>query len=373
MRAWNRAKLLWGYARGRIRLRALPVEYIVETTAKCNIYCPMCPRETHPQPKEDMTDEVFETLVRQASETGEHMMLIGLGEPFLDRKIFDRIHFCDRHGVSSLISTNGTLLDEKAAARLLDTPLEHITLSFDGYSKETFEFYRKGAKFERVRDNFLSFCRMKHDRKSKLQVVVQMVRMDGNRHEVDDFTKFWRDVPGVDLIRIKEDETNLMRPDAGHGAAEWTHPCHYLWRGPMYIKHNGDAYPCCQSYMLDGAPVGNVTQSSMVQIFDGPEMQRMRRLHLDGRAGEIDICSRCCTTIPHPFLVAGSLLFHGRTVRTLLPLVERLVYLAKLPARWLNPPKPAAVNRQSSDSPAAPLVQIGPPQPRKSSDSARPE
>ena len=44
----------------------LPVEYIVETTAKCNLYCPMCPRETHKQPKEDMTDEIFERLVQES-------------------------------------------------------------------------------------------------------------------------------------------------------------------------------------------------------------------------------------------------------------------------------------------------------------------
>ena len=55
MRAWNRAKLLWGYLTRRSTLAGLPVEYIVETTAKCNLYCPMCPRETHTQPKADMT------------------------------------------------------------------------------------------------------------------------------------------------------------------------------------------------------------------------------------------------------------------------------------------------------------------------------
>ena len=351
MRAFNRARLLWGYLRGHTHLNALPVEYIVETTAKCNIYCPMCPRETHPQPKEDMSDEVYQSLVTQAGPTAEHMMLIGLGEPFLDPKIFDRITYCHQHGVSTLISTNGTLLDEKAARRLLATPLEHITLSFDGYSKNTFETYRKGAKFERVRDNFVRFCTLKRDLGSRMQIVVQMVRMDGNRHEVEDFSNFWRQIPGVDLIRVKEDETNLMRPDAGHGAAEWKHPCHYLWRGAMYLKHNGDLYPCCQSYMLDGKPLGNLTQESLPDLFNGPEMQRMRSLHVQGKAGEIDICSRCCTTIPHPLLVAGSLLFHGRTVRSLLPLVERLIYVAKLPKRWLNPPKPL---------PAEPLVQISP-------------
>src|SRR5512140_1675367 len=190
MRAWNRAKLLWGYLTRRAGLSALPVEYIVETTAKCNLYCPMCPRENLPQPKADMSETVFETLVREAGSTAEHMMLIGLGEPFMDPRIFERIEFCHRHSVSTLLSTNGTFLDEKLAARVLDSPLEQITLSFDGAKKESFEFYRKGAKFEKVRDNFVRFARMKHERRSKLQVVVQMVRMEGNAGEVDDFVRF---------------------------------------------------------------------------------------------------------------------------------------------------------------------------------------
>ena len=140
MRFWNRTKLLWGYLTRKSQLSALPVEYIVETTAKCNIYCPMCPRETHPQPKEDMTDAIFEQLVKETGQSAEHMMLIGLGEPFLDKGIFDRIEYCEKHNIATLLSTNGTLLDEKASERLLQTPLRHITLSFDGSTKESFEF-----------------------------------------------------------------------------------------------------------------------------------------------------------------------------------------------------------------------------------------
>lgn len=339
MRAWNRAKLLWSYLRGKEQVSALPVEYIVETTAKCNIYCPMCPRETHKQPKEDMSDAVFHRLVEEAGETAEHMMLIGLGEPLLDNEIFNRIEFCHKHSISTLLSTNGTLLDEKQANRLLDTHLEHITLSFDGASKETFEFYRKGAKFERVRDNFMRLCRLKSARKSKLQIVVQLVRMEKNAGEVEEFIRFWRAIPGVDLIRIKEDETNLMRPDATHAASDWKHACHYLWRGALYVKHNGDVYPCCQSYMLDGAPLGRIGEQPLTEIYNSPAMREMRKKHVQGRAGEIDICSRCCTVIPHPLLVAGSLVFHGKTVRNLLPLVERLIYVAKLPKQWLTPSK----------------------------------
>jgi radical SAM protein with 4Fe4S-binding SPASM domain len=343
MRAWNRAKLLWGYLARRAKLAALPVEYIVETTAKCNLYCPMCPRETHQQPKQDMSGEVFERLVRESGSTAEHMMLIGLGEPFMDPRIFERIEFCHRHSISTLLSTNGTFLDERVAERVLASPLEQITLSFDGASKESFEFYRKGAKFEKVRDNFIRFARMKHARRSKMQVVVQMVRMERNAAEVAEFVRFWSAVPGVDQIRVKEDETNLMHPDAGHAAEDWKHhPCHYLWRGPLYVKQNGDVYPCCQSYMLDGAPLGNIEEQPLERIWNSDEMQRMRRAHAAGRAGEIDICARCCTTIPHPALVAGSLVFNGKTVRRMLPVIERLVYYSKLPARLLRPPEPVS-------------------------------
>ena len=342
MRAWNRAKLLWGYLLRRTRVDALPVEYIVETTAKCNLYCPMCPRETHPQPKSDMTTEVFERLVTEAGETAEHMMLIGLGEPFMDPQIFQRIEFCHRHSISTLLSTNGTFLDERCSAKVLESPLEQITLSFDGAKKETFEFYRKGAKFEKVRDNFVRFARMKKERGSKLQVVVQMVKMEGNAGEVDEFLRFWGAVPGVDQLRIKADETNLMRPDAGHTGDEWKHPCHYLWRGAVYVKENGDVYPCCQSYMLDGKPLGRIGEQPLVEIWNAPAIQQMRELHARGRGGEVDICARCCTTIPHPVLVAGSLVLHGKTVRRLLPVVERLTYLSKLPGRLLRPPKRVA-------------------------------
>ena len=329
MRWTNRAKILWSFLRGAERVPALPVEYIVETTAKCNLYCPMCPRETHKQPKEDMTDQIFERLVQGAARTGEHMMLIGLGEPFMDRKIFERIEFCQRHGVATLLSTNGTFLDEAMGKRLLDSQLQHITLSFDGASKETFEHYRKGARFEKVRDNFVRFCRMKHARGAKLQIVVQMVRMSGNAHEVDAFKKFWTSIEGVDQVRVKEDETNLLQPErnrTGGGARR----CHYLWRGAMYVKHDGRVFPCCQSYPLDGEAVGDLREQSLPEIFNSEAMRGMRRLHAEGRAAEIDICARCCTAIPHPLLVAGSLMLHGKWVRRLLPLVERLAYGRKL-------------------------------------------
>ena len=265
------------------------------------------------------------------------MMLIGLGEPFMDRKIFDRIEFCEKHGVATLLSTNGTFLDEALATRLLESRLRHITLSFDGATKETFEHYRKGAKFEKVRDNFVRFCRMKHARRAKLQIVVQMVRMPGNAHEADDFRRFWSGIEGVDQVRIKEDETNLVQPEKQSRATSIKRRCHYLWRGAMYVKQDGRVFPCCQSYSLDGAHVGDLREQPLEEIFNSEEMRRLRRAHTQGRAAEIDMCARCSTPIPHPLLVAASLLVNGSWVRRAMPMVERLIYSRKLPRKLLSP------------------------------------
>ena len=273
------------------RWPALPVEYIVETTAKCNLYCPMCPRETHKQPKADMPDDVFERLVRESGSTAEHMMLIGLGEPFMDKQIFERIEFCHRHSISALLSTNGTFLDERNAGRVLDSPLDQITLSFDGAKKETFEFYRKGANFEKVRDNFVRFSRLKHERRSKLQVVVQMVCMAGNAGEVDDFLAFWSAVPGVDQVRIKQDETNVIGP-AGHAAEDWKIPLplplarpglrEAEWRRPTHAA---------RAICWTGRRSATSPRSRCLRFGTPSRCSTCGVLHAGGRGGEVDICA----------------------------------------------------------------------------------
>ena len=97
--------------------------------------------------------------------------------------------------------------------------------------------------------------------------------------------------------------------------------------------------------MLDGAPAGNLAREPLEAIWNSGMMRDMRRLHAARRAGEIDVCRRCCATIPHPLLVAGSLVLHGSTVRRALPLIERLVYFSRLPRRLLLPPKRVTSSR----------------------------
>ena len=83
--------------------------------------------------------------------------------------------------------------------------------------------------------------------------------------------------------------------------------------------------------------MGDLREQPLEAIFNSDEMRRLRRAHAQGRAAEIDMCARCSTPLPHPLLVAASLLVHGKWVRRAMPTVERLIYSRKLPRTLLTP------------------------------------
>jgi len=120
---------------------------------------------------------------------------------------------------------------------------------------------------------------------------------------VDEFLRFWS-ACGCRQIRIKEDETNLcsrIRPRRRR--LEVSVPL-FVARSDVREaqRRSVSVLPELHAGRRAG---GQYRTEELGDIWNSDEMRRMRRLHV-GPAGEIDICSRCCTTIPHPLLVAGS-------------------------------------------------------------------
>ena len=123
---------------------------------------------------------IFERLVRGSRATGRAHDADRLGEPFLDPKIFDRIEYCDRHSISTLLSTNGTLLDGSARERCSTPPRAHH-VELRRLHERSFEYYRKGARFEKVRDNFVRFARMKKERRRSCRSSCRWCAWSGTR------------------------------------------------------------------------------------------------------------------------------------------------------------------------------------------------
>ena len=201
----NRVRIAAEYFRRKAVLEGGPLEVSLESTAKCNLYCPMCPRHVYTFDNESMDLELYKKIIRDCKDYVEFVWPYGIGEPMIHPNIFEMIRLTRDAGIRTGMSTNATMLDDKRADMLLDCGLDYAIFAFDGASKETYEKYRTGATFEKTRQNILNFLEKKQQRKSPIYVVLQMVLLKENKQEIDAYRKLWA-IPGVDEIRFKRDE-----------------------------------------------------------------------------------------------------------------------------------------------------------------------
>lgn len=322
----NRLALLKSYLLRKSKVDGYPVTVTLESTAKCNLYCPMCPREEYYFAPRDMRFDLFRKIVDEGKDHLEFVVPYGIGEPLLNPALFEMIKHCKSHGLKTGISTNATLLDEERSRKLIESGLDYIIFAFDGATPEVYEKYRRGAKFDKVRANILNFLRIKLELKADIYCIVQMVRLRENQHQIKDFIKMWS-IPGIDSVRIKEDEVRLgdTAVENGKSAGPPRNPCHLLWRGPMYVRYDGLVWPCCYSYK--SKPIGDLKQKTLAEVWNSPEMVKLRQAHISGKLDGYPDCQHCLAPKPRLLFILGTFVFDALRVRKLMPLFEKLSLL----------------------------------------------
>ena len=180
----------------------------------------------------DMPDDMLLPLLEDHARLGgDHVYLYGLGEPLLDKRIFDLLTYCESLSLHTILSTNATLLNAHRRERLLHSACDHLLIGIDGTDAETYSHYRTGGQYEKVVENVRALAREKLERGSNITLVVQFIRMRENQHQAEEFERLWRAVPGIDEVRIKEEDIGL--PEHRTYAVEGhlrQNPCHLLWR-----------------------------------------------------------------------------------------------------------------------------------------------
>ena len=99
-------------------------------------------------------------------------------------------------------------------------------------------------------------------------------------------------------------------------------PCHLLWRGPLYVRYDGLAYPCC--YMYDEPPVGDLKKQSVMEVWNSNEMVKLRDAHLSGDLSAVSRLPKLPGSAPQPAAMYGSLMLDSLTVRKAVPAMEKL-------------------------------------------------
>jgi MoaA/NifB/PqqE/SkfB family radical SAM enzyme len=273
---------------------AFPQRINVEVTNHCNQRCPLCPRLGFTRETGFMDVELFERIARECAQHPTRLWLHFLGEPLLHRGLAGMIRYAKQVGVREVgLSTNAVSLRGDLATALLDSGLDRLECSMDADDADGYLAMRGRDHFERVRNNVTAFLAAKRARGVARPVTsIQFMRTPAVVAELDRLVARWRPWLGPD------DFVMTIEPASFAGAIPVVpetngarRPCQWLFSSLMILQ-DGTVTMCGADWDAH-APLGTVRTSSIAAIWDGEELARRRRAHLDGQYGSVDVCGGC--------------------------------------------------------------------------------
>ena len=190
-----------------------PRTLTLESSFACNLDCVMCPRalshfrSAAGKQSAILLPEVFERVLPSAHRFA-HVHLTGWGEPLVNPHLADYIRRLSERGCEVSFATNGTLLNEAMAARLLDTGLNLINVSCDAATRETYERIRGKGQFDALVRNLKTFCALRDAGQRLCHVNWIFVMMKSNLSEVPGAVALAGEC-GADSFTAKHMETAL--------------------------------------------------------------------------------------------------------------------------------------------------------------------
>ncbi len=175
---------------------------IIDPIVNCNLECPLCsiPPKILPHFGEKLSLENFETTLRKVKKVTNNIFFCHAGEPFLNKNLLDMVALVNKENMFSLVGTNGTFLNDKNIDNILKSGLDYLHISFDGFSKETFEKYRVGANFDKVKEGIVKLHHEKKKRKLKKPFISVTFLVNAyNSHEIDKTAVFFKEL-GIEFI-----------------------------------------------------------------------------------------------------------------------------------------------------------------------------
>lgn len=323
----------------------LPTELQVEVTGACNLACKMCLVRYRPKLGKRQGAMCFHTFRRIVDELPqlEKVTLQGLGEPLLAPDLFRMIDYAAGRGIRMGFNTNGTLLTEDKAERLVRAGLDWLHVSLDGATAATYEGVRHGSDFELVRANVDGLVRtMRRLRAEKPSLSLVFVAMRRNVRELPELVRIaaeWgvgrlfvqnlshsfgdtdpagsyaeiRAFAAEEALWAKEDKADAerifdrARELAGRLGVDLRLPrleepsrsrrasgspgCHWPFES-AYVTHEGLVQPCCMVMGSDRAVLGSAEEDGFPSVWNGAAYRDFRRRLLTDEDAP-DVCRDC--------------------------------------------------------------------------------
>ena len=135
-----------------------PVIVNIEVTTRCMLQCSHCARSFFARKEEDMTEEVFESVLDTLPHAYK-VTFVGLGEPLMHPKIVDFVAKASSRGRRVGLVTNAMCLDSRLSQDLIDAGLASIAFSLDTTEPSVISEVRKGSDLPTILDNIQEFTK----------------------------------------------------------------------------------------------------------------------------------------------------------------------------------------------------------------------
>ncbi len=114
-----------------------------ELTARCNLHCRHCRAEAGPDasPDELATGEII-SAARSIRDFADPIVVLTGGEPLVRSDFFEIAEACRGTFSRVALATNGTLIDDTMAQRIVNAGIARTSISLDGATAETHDAFR---------------------------------------------------------------------------------------------------------------------------------------------------------------------------------------------------------------------------------------
>ena len=299
----NLVKIFFSYLKRKEIPGYMPSRLWIETTSRCNLACGMCINKDMPSSqKKDMDFNLYKKIIDEADGAVYDVNLFHRGEPLLHPQIADMISYAAARKIRTRLHTNATLLDGKLSRDLILAGLDMISFSFDGYTREEYENNRAGADYGRTLENIKGFLRIKKELgANKPLTIIQIIESDSikkndkRQQQKAFFLKNFKNHPPDRIVTRKPHNWGGLLNGSTEGISDPSggkrNACTFPWYA-LTIFFNGKVYPCPQDFM-GRMPIGDLKNSSINEIFNGPEIRELRKMFKSEELAESFPCINC--------------------------------------------------------------------------------
>ena len=217
------------------------------------------------------------------------------GEPLMNPALFDMIAYARSAGIRTRFHTNGTMLNEERARKLIEASPDLVSFSIDGFQKDIYERVRVGARFENTIGNIRRFLEMRRQMKRRRPyVVIERIRFSHSDvpeavESIRALAQEFRDA-GADEVIVKEEYVWAEETAAEAPRSSVNTVCTFPWYSAV-ICWDGTVTPCPQDFHAK-MKLGNVREQSLRDVWNGPAYRDHRR-RLCSDLGSLALCRKC--------------------------------------------------------------------------------